>query len=88
METKETKIAEQDIKKGSELYSALMDALNSKELKMSTLAFITAIAKFLSDLSDIVEQSGIDRESFLKTLVLITKRVDMLKDSQESGKTI
>lgn len=88
METKETEITEQDVEKGIELYSALMDALGGKNLVMSTQTFIAALAKFLSDMADIAEKFGTNRETFMKNLVYVTKRVDMLKDSQESGKTI
>lgn len=87
METKETEITEQNIEKCKELYSALMDALIGKNLVMSTHSFISALAKFLSDMSDIAEQFGTDRETFMKNLVYVTKRVDMLKDSQKTGKT-
>lgn len=86
METKETEITEQDVKKGNELYLALREVLNGKDFEMSTLALVTALAKFLSDISDIAEQSGIDRETFMKFLVLATKKVDMLKESQKTGK--
>lgn len=88
METKETEITEQDVKKCNELYSTLMEALDSKNLTISTQAFIAALAKFLSDMADIAEYFGTTREIFMKNLVLVTKKVDMLKDSQESGKTI
>lgn len=88
METKETELTKQDIEKGIELYSALMEALDSKNLTISTQAFIAALAKFLSDMADIAENFGTTREIFIRNLMLVTKKVDMLKDSQESGKTI
>lgn len=88
METKETELTKQDIEKCKELYSTLMEALDSKNLTISTQAFIAALAKFLSDMADIAEYFGTTREIFMKNLVLVTKKVDMLKDSQESGKTI
>lgn len=88
METKETEITEQDVEKGIELYSTLMEALDSKNLTISTQAFIAALAKFLSDMADIAENFGTTREIFIRNLMLVTKKVDMLKDSQESGKTI
>lgn len=84
METKETEIAEQDVEKCNELYSTLMDALDGKNLVMSTQAFISALAKFLSDMADIAEQFGTNRELFIKHLVLVTKKVDMMKDSQKN----
>lgn len=87
METKETEIAERDVEKSIELYSTLMDALDGKNIVMSTQAFISALAKFLSDMADIAEKFGTNREIFMKNLVLVTKKVDMLKDSQETGKT-
>lgn len=86
METKETEITEQDVKKCNELYSTLREVLNGKDFEMSTLAFVTALAKFLSDSSDIAEQSGTDRETFMKFLVYATMGVDMLKESQKTGK--
>lgn len=88
METKETEILERDVEKGIELYSALMDALDGKDLVMSTQTFIAALAKFLSDMADIAENFGTTRETFIRNLMLVTKKVDMLKDSQKTGKTI
>ena len=88
METKETEILEWDAEKGIELYSALMDALDGKNLVMSTQTFIAALAKFLSDMADIAENFGTTREIFIRNLMLVTKKVDMLKDSQKTGKTI
>lgn len=84
METKGTEIIEQEAKKSDELYSALIDALGNKDIVISTPAFISALAKFLSDMADIAEKFGTNREIFMKNLVLVTKKVDMLKDSQNN----
>lgn len=84
METNKEEIIEKEAKKSDELYSALIDTLYGKDFVMSTPAFITALAKFLSDMSDIAEKFGTDREIFMKSLMLATKKVDMLKDSQNN----
>ena len=80
METNKNEPTEQEFKDSNKLYLSLMRVFDDKELVMRLPAFIATLAYFLSEMSEIAEKCGINKDGFIDSLATATKHVNELKD--------
>lgn len=79
METNKNEPIEQEYKDSNKLYLSLMRVFDDKELVMRLPAFIASLAYFLSEMSEIAEKYGLNKDGFIDSLATATKHVNELK---------
>lgn len=80
METNNKEFTKQEFKDCNKLYLSLMRAFDDEELVMRLPAFMTSLAYFLSEMSEIAVKYGINKDGFIDSLATATKHVNELKD--------
>lgn len=80
METNNKEFTKQEFKNCNKLYLSLMRAFDDEELVMRLPAFMTSLAYFLSEMSEIAVKYGINKDGFIDSLATATKHVNELKD--------
>lgn len=80
MKTNKNEHAEQEFKDCNKLYLNLMRAFYDEEVVMQLPAFMTSLAYFLSEMSEIAVRCGINKDDFIDSLATGTKHVNELKD--------
>lgn len=79
METNKNEPTEQEFKDCNKLYLNLMRVFDDKDLVMRLPVFISSLAYFLSEMSEIAEKYGINKDGFIDSLTSATKHVNELK---------
>lgn len=79
METNKNEPTEKDFKDSNKLYLNLMRAFDDEELVMRLPSFMTSLAYFLSEMSEIAAKYGINKDNFIASLAIATKHVNELK---------
>lgn len=80
METNNKELTRQEYKDFNKFYLSLMRAIDDNDLVMRLPVFITSLAYFLSEMSEIAVKYGINKDDFIDKLVTATKHVNELKD--------
>ena len=80
METNKNEPTEQEFKDCHKLYLSLMRVFDDNDLVMRLPVFMTSLAHFLSETSEIAAKYGINKDDFIDTLAAATKHVNELKD--------
>lgn len=80
METNKNEPTEQEFKDCHKLYLSLMRAFDDNDLVMRLPVFMTSLAHFLSETSEIAAKYGINKDDFIDSLAAATKHVNELKD--------
>lgn len=80
METNKNEPTKQEFKDCNKLYLNLMRVFDDKDLVMRLPAFMTSLAYFLSEMSEIAAKYGINKDDFIDNLATATKHVNELKD--------
>lgn len=80
METNKNELTKQEFKDFNKLYLSLMRVFDDEELVMRLPAFMTSLAYFLSEMSEIAAKYGINKDDFIDILAAATKHVNELKD--------
>lgn len=80
METNKNEPTEQEFKDCHKLYLSLMRVFDDNDLVMRLPVFMTSLAHFLSETSEIAAKYGINKDDFIDSLAAATKHVNELKD--------
>lgn len=80
METNNKKLTKQEFKDFNKLYLSLMRVFDENDFAMRLPVFITSLAYFLSEMSEIAVKFGVNKDDFIDKLVTATKHVNELKD--------
>ncbi len=80
METNNKELTKQEFKDFNKLYLSLMRVFDDEEFVMRLPAFMASLAYFLSEMSEIAEKYGINKDGFIDSLATATKHVNELKD--------
>lgn len=80
METNKNEPTEQEFKDCHKLYLSLMRAFDDNDLVMRLPLFMTSLAHFLSETSEIAAKYGINKDDFIDSLAAATKHVNEFKD--------
>ena len=80
MKTNKNELTKQEFKDCNKLYLNLMRVFDDKDLVMRLPVFMTSLAYFLSEMSEIAEKYGINKDGFIDSLATATKYVNELKD--------
>lgn len=80
METNKNEPTEQEFKDCHKLYLSLMRVFDDNDLVMRLPVFMTSLAHFLSETSEIAAKYGINKDDFIDSLAAATKYVNELKD--------
>lgn len=80
METNKNEPTEQEFKDCHKLYLSLMRVFDDNDLVMRLPVFMTSLAHFLSETSEIAAKYGINKDNFIDSLAAATKHVNELKD--------
>lgn len=80
METNKNEPTEQEFKDCHKLYLSLMRVFDDNDLVMRLPVFMTSLAHFLSETSEIAAKYGINKDDFIDRLAEATKHVNELKD--------
>lgn len=84
METNKNELTKQEFKDFNKLYLSLMRAFDDNDFVMRLPVFITSLAYFLSEMSEIAVKFGVNKDDFIDKLVTATKRVNELKDRKRN----
>lgn len=84
METNNKVLTKQEFKDFNKLYLSLMRVFDDNDLVMRLPVFITSLAYFLSEMSEIAVKFGVNKDNFIDKLVTATKRVNELKDRKRN----
>lgn len=84
METNNEELTEQEIKDCNKLYLSLMMVFDDNELVMRLPVFMTSLAYFLSEMSEIAVKYGINNDCFIDNLATATKQANALKDRKRN----
>ena len=84
METNKNELTKQEFKDFNKLYLSLMRVFDDNDLVMRLPVFITSLAYFLSEMSEIAVKFGVNKDDFIDKLVTATKRVNELKDRKRN----
>ena len=84
MKTNKNELTEQEFKDFNKLYLSLMRVFDDNDLVMRLPVFITSLAYFLSEMSEIAVKFGVNKDDFIDKLVTATKRVNELKDRKRN----
>lgn len=80
METNKNEPTKQEFKDCHKLYLSLMRVFDDNDLVMRLPVFMTSLAHFLSEMSEIAAKYGINKDDFIDSLATATKYVNELKD--------
>lgn len=80
METNNKELTKQEFKDFNKLYLSLMRVFDENDFAMRLPVFITSLAYFLSEMSEIAVKFGVNKDDFIDKLVTATKHVNELKD--------
>ncbi|UEA63080.1 hypothetical protein LK429_00370 [Hoylesella buccalis] len=80
METNNKELTKQEYKDFNKFYLSLMRAIDDNDFVMRLPVFITSLAYFLSEMSEIAARYGINKDGFIDSLATATKHVNELKD--------
>ena len=80
METNNKELTKQEFKDFNKLYLSLMRVFDENDFAMRLPVFITSLAYFLSEMSEIPVKFGVNKDDFIDKLVTATKHVNELKD--------
>lgn len=80
METNKNEPTEKEFKDSKKLYLSLMRFFDDNDLVMRLPVFMTSLAYFLSEMSEIAVKYGINKDDFIDSLATATKHVNELKD--------
>lgn len=80
METNKNEPTEQEFKDCHKLYLSLMRVFDDNDLVMRLPLFMTSLAHFLSETSEIAAKYGINKDDFIDSLAAATKHVNEFKD--------
>ena len=80
METNKNEPTEQEFKDCHKLYLSLMRVFDDNDLVMRLPVFMTSLAHFLSETSEIAAKYGINKDDFIDSLAAATKYVNELED--------
>ena len=80
MEINKNEPTEKEFKDSNKLYLSLMRVFDDEEFVMRLPVFITSLAYFLSEMSEIAVIYGINKDGFIDSLVTATKHVNELND--------
>ncbi len=80
METNDKELMKQEFKDCNKLYLSLMRVIDDNDFVMRLPVFIISLAYFLSEMSEIAEKYGINKDYFIDSLAADTKHVNELKD--------
>lgn len=84
METNNKVLTKQEFKDCNKLYLNLMRVFDDNDFAMRLPVFITSLAYFLSEMSEIAVKFGVNKDDFIEKLVTATKRVDELKEQERN----
>lgn len=84
METNDKVLTKQEYKDFNKLYQRLMRVFDDNDLVMRLPVFITSLAYFLSEMSEIAVDFGINKDDFIEKLVTATKHVNELKNRKRN----
>lgn len=84
METNNNELTKQEFKDFNKLYLNLMRVFDDKDLVMRLPVFISSLAYFLSEMSEIAVIYGINKDDFIDSLAAATKHVNELKDRKRN----
>lgn len=84
METNNKELTKQEFKDCNKLYLSLMRVFDDNDFVMRLPVFITSLAYFLSEMSEIAVKFGVNKDDFIDKLVTATKRVNELKDRKRN----
>lgn len=84
METNNKELTKQEFKDCNKLYLSLMRVFDDNDFVMRLPVFITSLAYFLSEISEIAVKCDINKEDFIDKLVTATKHVNELKDRKRN----
>ena len=84
METNKNEPTKQEFKDCNKLYLNLMRVFDDKELVMRLPAFMTSLAYFLSEMSEIAVKFGFNKDNFIEMLATATKRVNERKERKKN----
>ena len=80
MKTNKNELTKQEFKDFNKLYLNLMRVFDDNDLVMRLPVFMTSLAHFLSEMSEIAEKYGLNKDGFIDNLATATKNVNELKD--------
>lgn len=80
METNNNELTKQEFKDFNKLYLSLMRVFDDNDLVMRLPVFMTSLASFLSEMSEIAVKYGINKDGFIDSLATATKHINELKD--------
>ncbi len=80
METNKNEPKEQEFKDFNKLYLSLMRVFDENDFAMRLPVFMTSLAYFLSEMSEIAVKFGVNKDDFIDKLVTATKHINELKD--------
>ena len=80
METNNKEFTMQEFKDFNKLYLSLMRVFDDNDLVMRLPVFMTSLAHFLSETSEIAAKYGINKDDFIDSLAAATKYVNELED--------
>lgn len=80
METNKKEPTEKEFKDCNKLYLKLMRVFDDEEFVMRLPAFMTSLAYFLSEMSEITAKYGMNKDDFIDSLAAAIKHVNELKD--------
>lgn len=84
METNNKELTKQEFKDFNKLYLSLMRVFDDNDFAMRLPVFITSLAYFLSEMSEIAVKFGVNKDDFIDKLVTATKHVNELKDRKRN----
>lgn len=84
METNKNELTKQEYKDFNKFYLSLMRAIDDNDFVMRLPVFITSLAYFLSEMSEIAVKFGVNKDDFIDKLVTATKHVNELKDRKRN----
>ncbi len=84
METNDEELTMQEFKDFNKLYQNLMRAIDDNDFVMRLPVFVTSLAYFLSEMSEIAVKFGVNKDDFIDELVTAIKCVNELKDRKRN----
>lgn len=84
METNDEELTMQEFKDFNKLYQNLMRAIDDNDFVMRLPVFVTSLAYFLSEMSEIAVKFGFNKDNFIEMLATATKRVNERKERKKN----
>lgn len=80
METNDKVLTKQEYKDFNKFYLSLMRAIDDNDFVMRLPVFVTSLAYFLSEMSEIAVKFGVNKDDFIEKLATATKRANEMKE--------